>query len=812
MGWNTVDDDHRQLRLGLAGTSSAPSGALPPELAEALADLLDSFGDREATTSFEADWRAAGMAAILRLATGDASLLGGSDLSGPPLDGPPAEVDELRTSMVEGIAAMVGQGHAEPNPILTSLALYGGPFREPAIERLAAHGAPIDADPPARAVAAHRVTTIPGDEEELVIELGYPGDPLMAGGDADRPAGPRVGLAVLLDTFAGRRPIDAVVCDDVDGFLDEAITGSEQAPLAPTALGTLVTPIPVADALSVLAFAFWVFDHTMGAVDGLPEDSDLLMIRPLLDHLLAAHPHPAYESPEVAPAARREAVDTFTRWARDERPGVDAGALELADLLIDFAADQADDPLRWSATVAINFLQMACRQVIVPPEELAALPDLVRLMVRWSHDRNGWPADITKDTLAAIDQVQPLFDAELEAQGQLGPVEPPVGGAHPEPVDDSRIPEGLRGRVAAMVEEATDRSVELFDLEFATLARRLIADAARRHNSPLARGKTSIWASGAVYAVAQLNEIPGGWSPLARPAAEITAALDGAPNTVANKARTLRQLLDADHFPPEPRYQHSTSAGATGDLLTGMLRLMDGMIPDGADIGLDSVTRRGDGPAPGLRLVEPLTTTEAGSTDPASVGADCFVLRVALADIRPEIWRRVRVPVDATFGQLHELLQFVFDWYDTHLHLFEVDHEVVGPTGDDLASVDGDNLDEDELRLCDAVAPGSEFVYRYDFGDNWEHQVVVEGTEDLGASTDIVTGEPMGPFALLAGKRAGPPEDCGGWPGYTELLAAMRNKRHPRRAELIEWLPVGYDPDNFDVYTINQALHRLRWR
>lgn len=807
-----MHDDGDQLRLELPGMSAAPSGALPGELAEALAEVLDGLGDREASTVFEADWRAAGVAASFRLAIGDRALLGGSDLSGSPVDGPPgADLDQLRTSMVDGIAAMVGQGHEELTPLLTILALYGGPLRELAIERLAALGAPVDIDPPARALAAYRLTTIPGDEEELVIELGYPGDPVGVGGDADRTASPRVGLAVLLDTFAGRRPIDVVVCDDLDGFLDEAINGPDASPVVPSTPGTLVTPIPVADALSVLAFAFWVFDHTLGAVDELPEDSDLLMIRPLLDHLLAAHPYPDYEPPEVTPAARREAVEAFTRWAGDESPGVDAGTLELTDLLIDFAADQAGDPHRWSATVAIMFLQMACEKVMAPPEELAALPDLVRLMVRWAHDRNGWPADLTDDTLAAIDQVQPLFDAELEAQGQVGLVEPPVGGVHPEPFDDRRIPGALRGRVAAIVEEATGRSIELFDPEFATLTRRLIADAARRRNSPLAGGKTSIWASGAVYAVAQLNEIPGGWSPLARPAAEITAALDGAPNTIANKARALRQLLDADHFPPEPRYQHSTSADATGDLLSSMLRMMGGMVPDDADIDLGSIPGRGIGPGPGLRLVEPLTALEPGSVDPASVGADCFVLRVALADIRPEIWRRVRVPVDATFRQLHQLLQVVFGWYDTHLHLFEVDHQAVGPVDGDLGFAASDNVDEAELRLCDAVEPGSEFVYLYDFGDNWEHRVVVEGTEDLGASTDIVTGEPMGPFALLAGKRAGPPEDCGGWPGYTELLAAMRDKRHPRRAELVDWLPVGYDPDGFDVYTINQAVHRLRW-
>ena len=811
------DDDHR-LRLVAPGFDATDPDDLPPELLDGLTELLANLGvGDEPASTFEADWRAAGVAAGLRLAIGDRALLGGPGLPGTVAEDDLVSDEDLALlseALVAGLAALARRGRDDFAFVLSSLAIYGGPMREWAAEAQSALDAPADPIPLATPVAAHRITTIPGDEEEIVLELAYPDDRDRAG-----EAGRR-GIAVLLDTFGGRRPIDVLACDDVDGFLDEATDGARSS-IGGFGPHTVVTELAVPDALSVLAFALWLFDHTLDAAEALPEDSDLPLVRPLLDRLLAAHPHPDHDLPEVAPSVRRETAAAFTKWVGSEHPEVDDAMLGFVDLLVDFAADQADDPERWSATVAVNFLHMACQKVMAPVDELAALPDLVRLMVVWAHGRKGWPTELTDATLAAIDDVQPLFDAELEAQDGSAPVEglvePPRGGSHPEPFDDSRIDEALRNRAARIAEEATDRAVELFDPEFATLVRRLVADAARLRSSPLARGKIGIWAAGAVYAVAQLNEIPGGWSPLARPAAEITDALEGAPNTIANKARALRQLVDADSFPPAPRYQHSTSVGATADILVAFERTLARFgLGDGPDVELDPGLDLSPGPlAEGgrhLRLVEPAPMFEPGSVDPATVGGDCFVLRVALADIRPEIWRRVRLPVDATFGQLHRLLQLVFGWYDGHLHLFEVDGQTIGPTGGDLGFDAGDgDIDEDELRLCDAMEPGSSFVYLYDFGDNWEHRIVVEGTEGLAASTDIVTGEPMGPFALLAGKRAGPPEDCGGWPGYADILAARKDERHPRRAELADWLPVGFDPDHFDVYTINQAVHRHPW-
>ncbi|MGF1599847.1 MAG: DUF6398 domain-containing protein [Acidimicrobiales bacterium] len=820
-----MDDDTQQLRLELVGISGPALEPGADEIAELAAALAAALADDPDGSSFGLACRQAAVAASLRLMAGDRSMIGRSSqkvLGSAPGDRPSTEDEWSPIAVVGWMAGLVRDGHVDLLPVLGSLASYGGPFQEPAAAQLRALDRPWGGGPAPAVASAHLVTSAPGDEEELALEVTFPHDPPHTGG-AD--AG-RVGLVVLLDTFAGRRPVDVMLLEDIDAYLEETRTGRGLV---------RVEEVSAPDAMARLGHAIWIFDHTLDAVADLPDDSDLMLVRPLLERLVASHPDDAtFEPAEVDDGEREAAIGDFTRWLDGVPHGFDADDLDFVPLLIDFAADNADDPRRWSARVVVEFLEMGCQRVSAPPHELAVLPDLVRHIVRWAHDAKGWPADLTAATLEVIDEVQPLFEAELAGVGsapaagdhcgpageseeltavlagllgqlvssdaESGLIVPPAGGSHPEPFDDRRLPVALRERVGAIAAEATERAVELFDAEFATLVRRLIADAARRKNTPLGRGKPPIWASAAVYAVAQLNEIPGGWSPLARPATDITARLAGAPTTIATKARTLRDLLGADRFPPEPRYQHSTSTGPTSDLLSSLAGLLGGP----GEVG-SPARPSGNQPIP------PSWAAQPGSVDPTTLGGDCFVLRASLADIRPEIWRRVRVPVDATFAQLHHLFQLVFGWYGYHLHAFEIGDSLVGPTGGELGFHDPDGVDEEKLRLCDAVGPGSEFVYVYDFGDNWEHLVVVEGAENVDTRTDIVTGQPMGSFALLAGAMAGPPEDCGGWPGYTEILRSLKNKNRSRSGDLAELVPPGFDPTYFDVYTLNQAVHRAGW-
>jgi hypothetical protein len=173
------------------------------------------------------------------------------------------------------------------------------------------------------------------------------------------------------------------------------------------------------------------------------------------------------------------------------------------------------------------------------------------------------------------------------------------------------------------------------------------------------------------------------------------------------------------------------------------------------------------------------------------------VLRVTIRDIRPAIWRQLLVPDRLTLDQLHRVLQLVFGWQDYHLYAFELGErrfEAPDPEaeGEDAAATTLGAL---------GLSAGAEFVYRYDFGDDWEHEILVE---DVRPRTPA-DGEEAWP-ALLGGARAGPPEDCGGAHGYAELIATLERPRSRAYAELRKWLGEVYDPEVFDRWAVGRIL------
>lgn len=173
------------------------------------------------------------------------------------------------------------------------------------------------------------------------------------------------------------------------------------------------------------------------------------------------------------------------------------------------------------------------------------------------------------------------------------------------------------------------------------------------------------------------------------------------------------------------------------------------------------------------------------------------MLRVTIREIDPPIWRRLLIPDQLTLGQLHRVLQLVFGWQDYHLYAFELgERRFEAPD----AEAEGEDAAATTLRTLGLNA-GAEFVYRYDFGDDWEHEILVEEVRPLPAA-DVEEPWP----ALLDGARAGPPEDCGGAHGYAELVATLGRPRTRACAELREWLGEGYDPAVFDRWAIGRIL------
>lgn len=180
-------------------------------------------------------------------------------------------------------------------------------------------------------------------------------------------------------------------------------------------------------------------------------------------------------------------------------------------------------------------------------------------------------------------------------------------------------------------------------------------------------------------------------------------------------------------------------------------------------------------------------------------------LKVTLLDIRPLIWRRLLVPARIKLPQFHTALQRAFGWTNSHLHAFrvEADSYQASSSSDWPEELYGSApRDEKKFRLCDLLhAKDDWLLYEYDFGDSWEHEVLVEAVRPHARP---------GPVTCLAGARAGPPEDCGGVPGYENLVEAMADPKHPERQHLLDWLGEPFDPESFNLSGINLILKSIK--
>src|SRR5262245_12251909 len=145
-----------------------------------------------------------------------------------------------------------------------------------------------------------------------------------------------------------------------------------------------------------------------------------------------------------------------------------------------------------------------------------------------------------------------------------------------------------------------------------------------------------------------------------------------------------------------------------------------------------------------------------------------YELHVKLREIEPAIWRTIEVPGASSLEDIHFAIQVAMGWTNSHLHQF-----MIGETSYGMADVDGaedlDLEDERRFRLQDLVETGAAFVYEYDFGDGWEHDVTVK---------KVTTQAKLPKPRCTGGARACPPEDCGGSGGYENLLEALRDPNH----------------------------------
>jgi hypothetical protein len=156
-----------------------------------------------------------------------------------------------------------------------------------------------------------------------------------------------------------------------------------------------------------------------------------------------------------------------------------------------------------------------------------------------------------------------------------------------------------------------------------------------------------------------------------------------------------------------------------------------------------------------------------------------YELRITLQEIRPPIWRLIQVPSTLRLCCLHDALQAVMGWTNSHLHRFEKDGKQWG-VPEHFEDDDTDIIDESRTKISDILmTPGDSVHYVYDFGDNWRHSVVLEKL--LPASTTTV--RPL----CLAGERHCPPEDVGGTPGYEEFLQVVFEPTHEEYDHYVRW-------------------------
>lgn len=181
--------------------------------------------------------------------------------------------------------------------------------------------------------------------------------------------------------------------------------------------------------------------------------------------------------------------------------------------------------------------------------------------------------------------------------------------------------------------------------------------------------------------------------------------------------------------------------------------------------------------------------------DPTIVGP-ATALRVTLLGTQPPVWRLVHVPADITLERLHPVLGGAMGWAGVHLHMFTTSGgRRFGPGDDDW---DDRRIAETGVTLADIASPGDQLQYLYDFGDRWDHLVEV-----LGPVDDPQARTPL----CVAGSGACPPEDVGGIPGYTDLLAALAAGRPaPHQVEQADRVPRDHDPAAFDVVAANQRI------
>ena len=187
-----------------------------------------------------------------------------------------------------------------------------------------------------------------------------------------------------------------------------------------------------------------------------------------------------------------------------------------------------------------------------------------------------------------------------------------------------------------------------------------------------------------------------------------------------------------------------------------------------------------------------------------------FQFKIRLESVKPTVWRRIEVPGDYNFWDLHVAIQDSMGWSDAHLHEFKIANPIDG-------KIIAIGIPDDDYDWSRATLPGwqiaiadyftmdnREATYNYDFGDDWQHRIRLE-------SIGEATSDQQYP-RCVAGKMACPPEDVGGPWGYQDFLAAINDPDHDQHEELLEWVGGSFDAELFDPGEVWFDDPKARWQ
>jgi hypothetical protein len=485
---------------------------------------------------------------------------------------------------------------------------------------------------------------------------------------------------------------------------------------------------------------------------------------------------PAQAEPAPVPDSWRETVVTEFLASAEARtlPAGDA-VRRSARLIVDFDADvDSGRPLRISPGKVERFLHdWLPSEVELDEDDLAAMPAVLSAFVRWAGGRSDLPPEAVAEVVAVADDHGSHIREEFEEPAGVG--QSYLAGLTP-PGDLNELQDALDRRIFAVPYLGTtigDEDYPRLDPSDPDDRRLLIEGEHPEYH----RGPAGRTAGGEIDGVNPRLH-------LALHEMVVNQLWDDDPPQAWQAARRLHdrglERHDVLHrlMTVAADQLHGTLTSGTAADTAAYARALDRLSPErkGASRGKPVATRAVD-------------------------DDEILVLKVSLRGARPPIWRRLRIPARTTLDTLHEVLQVSFGWLDYHLHVFECGGERYSDRSaeTDWGEPDGD---ESQVRLADLVGgPGDRLRYEYDFGDSWQHDIVVEqAIPDDGATVAV----------CLGGRRAAPPEDSGGVGGYAELCAILADPRHAEHDERMAWIGGRFDPTHFDPGEVNSLLRRLR--